>query len=63
MSWRGCYSGCMAYRIIHSSIEVTEWCGGIVTTLHGELTEVNSLFVKSCGSSRLEATKLETGGP
>ena len=52
----------MAYRIIYGSIEVTEWCGGIVASLHGELIEIDGLFVNSCGSSRLEATKFETSG-
>jgi len=55
--------GLVTYRIIHSGVEVTEWCGGIVASLHGELIKVDGLFEKSCGSPRLEATKLETGGP
>ena len=54
--------GRKAYRIVYSSVEVTEWCGGVVTLLHGELIEVDGLFVESRGSSRLEATKLETSG-
>jgi len=53
----------MVYRIIHSGVEVTEWYWGIVASLHGELIEVDGLFEESCGSSRLEATKLETSGP
>ena len=55
-----CCLGCAAHRIIYSSIEVTEWCGGVVTSLHSELIEVDGSFVKSCGSSRLEAAKCET---
>ena len=53
----------MAYCIIYSSVEVTERGRGIVASLHGELIEVNGLFVKSCGSSRLESTKLKTSRP
>ena len=58
-----CRSGCMAYRIIYMGVEVTEWRGGIVASLHGQLIEVDGPFVKSCGSPRLEATKFETSGP
>ena len=53
----------MAYSIIYSSVEVTEWCWGIVASLHGKLIEVDGLFVKSCGGSRLQATKFKTSGP
>ena len=53
----------MAYRIIYSGVEVTKRGRGIIAPLHGELIEVDGLFVKSCGSSRLEAAKFETGGP
>ena len=53
----------MTYRIIYGSVEVTEWGRGIVASLHGKLIEVDGLFVKSCGSSRLEATKFETCRP
>ena len=53
----------MAYRIIYSSIEVTEWDGGIIASLHGELIEVDGVFEESSGSSRLEAAELEASGP
>jgi hypothetical protein len=52
----------MTYRIIYSSIEITEWCGGVVTSLHGELIEVDGGLVEPCGSSRLKAAKFETSG-
>jgi len=58
-----CRSGWMAYRIIYISVEVTEWYGGMVASLHGQLIEVDGPLVKSCGSSRLEAAKFETSGP
>ena len=53
----------MAHRIIYSSVEVTERGGGIIASLHGELIEVDGMFEEPCGSSRLEATELETSGP
>ena len=62
MSCRACRLGCMTYRIIYSSVEVTEWCRAVVTSLHGELVEVDGGFVKPCGSSRLKTAKFETSG-
>ena len=53
----------MAYRVIYGSVEVTERYGGIVASLHGELVEVDGLFVESRGSSRLETTEFETSRP
>lgn len=52
----------MTYRIIYIGVEVTEWYGGVVTSLHGELIEVDGGLVKPCRCSCLEAAKFETSG-